>query len=777
MRRRTLLLRSLLGARLPTTRGSLLLPGLQRPLWIARDRYGIPHIDAETEDDAWFGLGFCQAQDRAFQLELRLRTARGTLSQRFGPQTLDIDRLSRRIGFFQSAREQLEVMDAGCRAQIEAFARGISAGLWAGSSRIAPEFALLRFQPTPWEPADVIAAAKLMSFLLIGNWDVELSRLKVLLDDGPQALRDLNPRYPEDHPISADAGVVAGPALDRLDEDLAAYLAFAGRSGGSNNWVLSGARTASDRPILANDPHLEATLPPHWYLARLKTPQWSVAGAALVGAPAFGAAHNGFAAWGITASLVDTVDLFVEEMGPDGRSVRQGDAVVPCEMRREVIEVKGRPPVTEDVLVTPRGPVIGPALRGGLGAISLRALWLDARPARGFLEAHKARSFEQFRELFRYWPLLSQNVVYADVAGTIAWLLAGEVPVRRKGRGTLPLSGADPDAGWLGETVPLKSMPFVVNPPSGFVATANNQPVLDVAGPYLGVDWLDGYRAARITEELSSRDDWDLQATLRLQLDEVSLPWREVRDTVLAATERDADARAALELLRGWDGDVSADSPAAAVFELFIGEMRRRIARSRAPRSWEWAVGRGFTDLLSITTFAAGRSSTVLRRLREQPEGWFIRGWPDEMGDALDEVIRRLREGFGSEPPGWAWGHIRPLTLQHPLGRIEALAPVFNRGPFPWGGDGNTVSQAGAASLRALGNAMTIASLRMAVEVGDWDNARFVLPGGQSGNPFSPNYDDLLPLWRRGEGVPIAWSDAAVAAATRERLLLRPLEP
>ncbi|HWC31402.1 MAG TPA: penicillin acylase family protein, partial [Dehalococcoidia bacterium] len=371
-----------LGSRLPQTSGTLRLPGLKAPLQVRRDGFGIPQIEAQNDDDAWFGLGFCQAQDRAFQLELRLRTQRGTLSQLFGEQTLSIDRLSRRVGFVDSSRRQLAVLDADVRAQLEAFVRGINAGLTAGAERNAPEFAMLRSRPTLWRAEDVLGQGKLLSFVLVGNWDVELSRYKILTADGERALRDLDPApYPEEQ-VVVTTGSAAGAAIDRLTEDLRRFAAVAGAAGGSNAWAIAGSKTASGRPIVANDPHLEASLPPHWYLARLRTPEWSIAGAALVGAPGIGSGHNGFAAWGVTAGLVDTVDLFIEDVGPDGRRVRRGDGWEACELRSEVIEVKGRSPVTEEVLVTPRGPIIGPALSGEVGAVSMRAAWLDARPAR-----------------------------------------------------------------------------------------------------------------------------------------------------------------------------------------------------------------------------------------------------------------------------------------------------------------------------------------------------------------------------------------------------------
>jgi penicillin amidase len=208
---------------------------------------------------------------------------------------------------------------------------------------------------------------------------------------------------------------------------------------------------------------------------------------------------------------------------------------------------------------------------------------------------------------------------------------------------------------------------------------------------------------------------------------------------------------------------------AATIFERFVREMARRIALARAPNAAEWALGRGFSELVGANMFYAGRQSRVLRRLVEQPEDWFARGWHAEMGDALATVVRDLREEHGENPTLWRWGHVRRITLAHPLGIVKQLGPAFNRGPFPWGGDGNTVSQASG------GKTPVIASLRAVMPVGDWDNSRFVLPGGQSGNPFSRHYDDQIPLWKTGTGIPIAWSDDAIKAATVHTLRLEPL--
>ena len=734
-----LILRALLGSRRPVTRGRLTVPALRDRVTIRRDRWGIPCIDSSNDHDAWFGLGFCHGQDRAFQIHVLARVVRGPLAEVVGREALAVDRLSRRIGFRRSADRQLPRLEADIRSMLDAYVAGVNA---AG---VRPhELTLLRAKPIEWHAADVLALLKLQAFGLAANWDVELARLRILTVDGPAALAALDPAYPEWLPTTSPVAAPAGPAIDRLSDDLDAFAAAASIGGASNNWAIAPSRTTTGRPILANDPHMAPMLPPHWYLAHVRTPEWAVAGASLVGGPAIAAGHNGFCGWGVTAGFVDGADLFIEE------------APVPGDVRLERIDVRGEEPVVEEVVETPRGPVISPALDGPGAAISMSAVWLDAVPVRGLLDAHRARSFEEFRAAFAYWPGPSLNVAYADRDGHVGWQLVGASPVRKRGWGTFPQTA---DGTWTDERVAFNDMPHASDPPEGFVATANNAPLPAGTGPFLGADWLDGYRAQRITESIASRSDWDVPRAQSLQLDLTSVPWREMRDAVLASP---ADA-GVLAMMSSWDGRVTADSHAATIYERFVADMARRVARAKAPRSFEWALGRGFTPLVPHTFFAVRRSGHLVRLLREQPGGWFERGWPREIADALTAAAKDARP----------WGEARPLTLMHPFGRRGgALAKLFNLGPMPCGGDADTVAQHATDLLEPSANPRFIPSLRMVLDVGAWGGSRFALPGGQSGNPLSPHYADQLPLWARGEGVPIAWDAEEVRRATVTTLTL-----
>jgi penicillin amidase len=442
-------------------------------------------------------------------------------------------------------------------------------------------------------------------------------------------------------------------------------------------------------------------------------------------------------------------------------------------VRDEIIHVKRGAPVTERVLLTPRGPIVSPAFDGVAEALSLRALWLDPLPMRGLLDVHRARNFEDVRKALSVWPAVSQNLVYADVTGRIGWQLFGEAPRRRIGWGALPLPGWADGVGWETERVPFAQMPHAVDPPEGFLSTANNKPLIDDEGPFLGIDWIDGYRQASIGRALSSRRDWDVAATMALQMDQRSLPWEEMRDIVLSLKTDDAAATRGLQLLRNWDGRLTVDSAAAAVYELFVNAMVRRVVLAKAPKSYEWALGRVSTLLMDHSFFGFRRTGHLVRLLRAQPAGWFTSSWPHEMIDALAGVVHGLEKQRGLDERRWAWGRLRKLTLRHPLGRASRwLANVFNLGPIPCGGDTDTINQASVLPLQPLADCHNIASMRMVVDVGAWDNSRWSLPGGQSGNPLSPHYGDMFKLWQRGDGVPIAWTPDELQKARQTTLRL-----
>ena len=835
-----LLLRLTLGRRLPITTGELRVPGISAPITIRRDRWGVPHIEAANEVDATFAIGFCQGQDRAGQLEILRRVSCGRIAEWVGMEGLPVDRMSRRIGFRRAAERQVPVLSVEALALIDAFARGVTSGNSTGLTQKPHEFAILGGEPAPWEAADVLAILKLQSFLLPSNWDVELARLRVLRGDGPSAFLAVDPIGTDketwrerdrnegetgrqgDKETERIGSVSPSPplSLSALAADLALLQQYVPRGGGSNNWVIGGGRTTTGKPLVASDPHLGPTAPAPWYLVHITTPEFSAAGAGMPGTPGIPIGHNGFAAWGVTAGLTDNSDLFLETLGPDGASVREPDgSFSPCQHVREVIKVKGKPDVIEDVLITPRGPVVTPLFidlpppphRGPLTvhpeivdgpvempeatgpsppaaapteAISLKAVWLEALPIWGFLGTMRARSFDEFRGCFGDWPLLPLNIVYGDADGTIGYQLIGRIPKRRLGHGLIPLPADLPNAGWEPELVPFETMPTLVNPEEGFIATANGVPPgnrgreagdRDQGKVFLGLDFIDEYRGETIRDEIRKREGWDAAACGELQMSTRSMPWEQMRPIVLSLAPDDPEAREALALLRDWDGRIEAESPAAAVFELFVAEMCVRAVRARAPNGWKAALGDAGLGATGHNLFADRRFAHLVRLLREQPEGWFSHGWPAEMADVLGGIVRRLRREVGPAPTYWAWGHLRRMRLEHHLfGKHRLLGPAFNIGPVPCGGDQNTISQAAARPLHPTDFTHNLANLRCVFDLANLAASRFVLAGGQSGNPCSPHFEDQFPLWQSGEAIAIPFEQAQVIREAKETLRLQP---
>jgi penicillin G amidase len=769
-----------LGKRTPIVAGTLRLPGLRATTTIRRDANGITYVDASVDEDAFFAMGFCQARDRGFQMELYLRVARGTLAAALGAEMLPVDRLMRRIGFRHIARQQLALLGPRERAQLESFARGVNAGIERGAKEKPHELTLLGIEASPFEAADIIAVLQFFAFALSSNWDAELARLRIVRLDGVQALEALEACHPEwvrgiggIPALTASASALS--AAERLANDVAAVGKVVSLGGASNAWAVAPSRTATGRAILACDPHLTPTLPAPWYLMHVRTPAWAMSGAFFPGNPVPTFGHNEHVAWAMTAGHADNTDLFLEHVAPDGRSVREGRTFRRCETRDELIAVKGGASVVEQVVVTPRGPIVSPAIGGDDVALSLRGTWMAPRRLGGY-DVYRARSADEACASYASYPALSESRVFADTSGKIACHLVGDLPVRKKGAGMLPAPGWDARYGWEAEPLPWDALPSVVAPSEGFVAAANQYPGTSPRGAFLGADWLDGSRHARIVEILATRDDWDLDATSRLQIDRKTMLWPRLRSTVLGAVCRSPRAhRRAFQWLEAWDGIVAPESTAAAIFEVFFAEIVVRIAKAKAPRSWHSAIGEGTNVVLPHGAMALRRIDHAARLLVAQPPGFFAQGWPEEIVDAIATAMQTLRALAGEDDTRWAWGRVRPLFLVHAFGSKPPLDRIWNRGPIAFGGDATTIPQGSVAFDAPLGNAIGIPNLRAVIDVGNWEASRWVLAGGQSGNPLSPHYDDMIDRWLRGDSVTIAWSPQSVRERADSELTLLPV--
>lgn len=797
--------RQLLGAREPLTTGVHVVAGLHEEVTIRRDAWHIPHIEASNDDDAWYGLGWAQGQDRAWQLTSYQHVARGTLAELIGRKGLPVDRLNRRLGFHHHATIQFDAQPASTQAALTCFARGVTDGMTIGLGGKRPhELALLAAHPQPYTATDVLAVMLLFAFNLAANWDAELARFEVLTRDGRDALERVSPQPAAHLPVTTPVGATAGAVADRLAADLALLEGMVPFGGASNNWAVGARRSATGRPLLANDPHLPPSLPNPWYLAHVTTPEWAIAGACLAGAPGVIAGHNGHGAWGVTAGRTDAIDLFLEQV--DGTRVREGDDWVQAQARTETFHVRGGRSVEEVVLTTARGPIVGPALDAAPDALSMAATWMHTTPVEGFLALPRAKTFADLQGAFRGWPM-QLNIAWADTSGTIGWQLVGSLPRRRAGNGSLPLPGWLPDVGWADDTLDIPDLPFEIDPPIAALATANNPPVADApGGPELGIDFADGYRLRAILDALTDRDDWTVEAMGDLQRSARNAAWADLRPFLLgpgshaavaasrstgqhraaamaaafAPDDRAAAVATARRLLAGFDGDTR--GPGAAIFELATARLTQVAVAHLAPNAAAAMLGRSWSPLAEHGFMALQRTSHLVAMLQASvapsDDAGGARPWPqaaDAIEDALAWAVTTLTARRGPDPLTWAWEEVRPLWLRHPLGQtVKVLRGVVDIGPLPGAGDAHTISQATVVPLDPLANPLAIANLRMVVDVGDWSASRWALAGGQSGNPVSRHYADQVGPWLDGPGIPIPWAADEVAAAGRATLRLLP---
>ncbi|HXF82181.1 MAG TPA: penicillin acylase family protein [bacterium] len=750
----------------PVERGTLVVAGLREPVEVVRDRWGVPHITARNDHDLFFAQGFVHAQDRLWQMELNRRTASGRLSELFGPVTLETDRFIRMLGLRQAAQAEWAIQDPEAQQAAEAYAAGVNAFLATHRRRLPLEVALLRFAPEAWSPIDTLAYAKLMAWVLSGNWESEILRAHLFARFGEDGLRLLFPDYPPNHPVIVPRADYAGFA----DAAVLRALDHAPPRGGigSNNWVVAGARTATGAPLLANDPHLMISMPGIWYEMHLRSPTLNVAGATFPGTPGVIIGHNDAIAWGVTNAGPDVQDLYLEQFHPtDPNRYRYRGAWERAQVREERIVVRGRArPVVLTVRVTRHGPLLNSAVAGLPAFMALRWTALEGGTILSAVaRLNRARNWAEFREALRLWTVPAQNFVYADRAGNIGYQLPGRIPVRSKGDGRMPVVGWTGEYEWTGE-IPYEALPSWYNPRRGYIVTANNRIVPPGYPRLLATEWDPGFRARRIETLLTAQDTVDIADFRRIQMDVASLPGQTMIALLAAAQVPEDPADWMLTELRRWNGVLDPASRPAAIYEAF------RIALPRLV----------FEPVLGPELFARymDRSDAwmlALLRLLEDPASpwWGPQGRDAVVARALAEAAETLRRHLGSDRERWTWGRLHLTRFEHPLGRIPALGPIFNAVAPPTGGDAYTVNNGGFDPETFRQG--VVASYRQILDLRDFDRSLAIHTTGQSGVPFHRHYKDFVPRWAAGEYHPLPYSERAVREAAAAVLTLAPAPP
>ncbi len=800
---------------LPQVEGVIQVDGLSAPVEVLRDARGVPHLRASSLPDLFFAQGYVTAQDRLWQMDLSRRLAEGELSEVFGERTLRLDVENRTLGFRQVSERALAELSPKARAPLAAYANGVNAFIASHKDHLPIEFYLLKYRPRPWTEADSLAVALNMAKTLSTTWRTDLMRERIRAKLGLELSADLFPDHsPLDEPVAEVAAAPGGapkkplsPSADgsfrgfpqaRDDEEsrtsvtfrarflaslgmtedvrlgmttdpgdldpTLATLLLAGDAGnpgrGSNNWVVNGAHTRSGKPLLANDPHLDHSVPSVWYMIHLKAPGLNVSGVSLPGAPMVIIGHNEKIAWGMTNTGPDVQDLYAERFDPVAphRYLHNG-ALVDAEVRDEVIKVRRKQDYRLTVKVTRHGPIISNA---GNRDLALRWTVLEPHALSSLFNALPkiglAENWEQFTAALRNFTGPMQNFVYADRDGNIGYYAAAWVPIRKQGTGAVPVPGDTDDYDWV-NYVPFEDLPHAYNPASGIIATANGRVVPDAYPYFITSHWDPPFRTARIFQLLRAGKAFTVADMLRIQTDIVTLEDKWLAEQLLQASShhlpQDPDAQYALSLLNPWDGEARMDSAATLVCEVTRKALLERILKPKLGDD--------------LSSYHWGMSTIFLQNVLENK---WTRWLPPSDSSFADTLMKSLEEGVkqipgragGGSHDAWKWGNTILLTFYHPLGQgFPLLGRLLNVGAFPQAGTATTVK----ATTSRHGP-----SMRMVVDLSDLDHSVQNITLGESGQVFSAYYKDQFDAWYNGRSFPMSFSDAAVEQATVHKLVL-----
>lgn len=731
------------------------LAGLDGPVEVTRDSRGVLYIKAGTPTDASYALGFAHAQDRLWQMELTRRIGMGRLAEIVGEPGLNVDRMIRTLGLHRLAEVNLQRLSPEPRAHVDAYAAGVNAYLDSRTGALPLEFIALGFNPEPWRPADSLVWGRLMSLQLAGNWFGEILRARML--KAGLTLADLEilwaagsdetsaPTAPSLAGTEAvDAIKLAGLA-DALPSEVAPRLA-------SNVWALSGSRTPTGKPVLAGDPHLALTDPVHWTLARIEAPGYRRVGAFVPSVPFLVIGHNGRVAWSMTTTPSDTQDLFVEKIDPaDPARYLTPDGTAAFETRIERIRA-GDTMVEQTVRSTRHGPVVSDAMatagaatpNGAVLALASPVLREDDDTAEALFRMAASTNASEFISALHGFHAPQQNVAFADSDGRIGLISAGRVPIRRSGNGFLPSAGWTGEQDWMG-WAPFHALPATVDPAGGALVNANNRVIGIDPGLYLGREFDAPYRAERIIERLRDTDG-SVIAMSSIQSDTVSLFARDLVPVLLQTighTAPDSVTKAAIDLLRTWDGDMALDRPEPVVFAAWIDVLHQRLfADDLGPLMPQYSRIRAETMLKVLT---------AERRWCDDQRTEAVESCSDIAAGALSEAMATMTRQFGGDVAKWRWGDAHHAEFEHRVwSRVPVLDRLLQRRSETGGGD-YTVSRGSwsRADKPAFKHAHG-ASLRVVYDLSDLDRSGFVAALGPSGNPFSPFYSTWQPDWTSG---------------------------
>ena len=729
-----------IGKSKPVIEGELTVPVLAKEVTVTRDEHGVPHIEAESEADLYRAQGYVQAQDRLFQMDLSRRQASGRLAEVVGAAAVENDKFFRAFSLRYAAELSWEGYDAQSKQVLEWFAEGVNAFMKEGN--LSYEFTLLGYEPEPWTPIDSLTIGKYMAYDLGGNWNLLAFRHWAANNLDDAEFKELLVDYPED----ARSIIEANRETEVKVADAFYLDAMPNEFNGSNNWVVSGDKSETGAPLLADDPHLGLSTPSIWYQMNLQSPEQNVSGVIFAGIPGIILGHNEHLAWGVTNVNPQVQDLYIEKRNPDNpyQFLYDGE-YYDAEVRDEPIKVKDGETVDFEVVMTMHGPVISDVMGSETLAQEVFALeWTALEPTKelqAVLGFNKAKTWSEFEVALHDFNAPAQNFVVADQEGTIAYRANGNVPIRKKGNGQFPVPGDSSEYGWEGY-IPYDELPTVVNPESGWIATANNEVVGDEYPYYLTDYWAQPYRYERIAELLEAKDKLSVQDMKDIQMDTVNLYAKEFLPDFIASIENKAveSYGEELALLKEWDYNETIDAGAPLIFNEMIEQLVMELFEQKLPE-----------DIYEMMPAKYSILDNMLRAAYEGNEGVWISnagGIDALVYKAFEQSVLIMREKFGADVAKWQWGDYHQLSFYHNIASAhDLIAWYLNPKQVPAGGSRTTVQ---AAGNRVDGTVNHGASWRFVADVSDLTSAYHIVGPGQSGHKKSDWYDNQVEDWAKG---------------------------
>ena len=760
---------------IPSLTGSVQLRGLQGTVKVFRDRYGIPHMKAESELDAFFAQGFVTAQDRLWHMEYDRRRGSGRWAEAVGESGVAQDKMMRRFRLEASAKADYQVMDPHTKDVFDAYAAGVNAFITSGDA-LPVEYRITRLEPEPWQPWDGLTAYK-VRHISMGVFESKGWRARMVREMGPEAAGKLFPGFEPGYLMILPPGSTSPGPLDEGLKELAEGAAGLNHLNemdtGSNSWVLCGAETATGKPILAGDSHRALDTPSAYYQNQVACPEFDVVGLSFPGVPGFPHfGHNGRVSWSVTHTAADYQDLYVERF-QDGKYLYK-DRWLEAETHDETIKVRDGTDVHTKVTVTQHGPVIAgyPDQGSGLAfkytATERASTWPEI-----LWRMLRVENSKELVDSMSGWVDPCNNLLFADIHGDMGYLCRGRIPIRSRVNGWLPVPGWTGEHEWEGD-IPFDELPVSINPPEGYIATANNRPVGDDYPHYIAIDFTPEFRVRLVTEGLKSLHRPTAEDMEQVHAQRVSIPALAYLGVVKQIDPKDAAIKAAKHLLLDWNGEMNANQVQPTIYSAMRDAMLKEVLETNlteklAYDAWHPA-DRG------LGSFSNRLKARLVAMIEQDDRSLLPEGdtWPTAVARALSKAVATLSERLGGDMGQWQWERVHQARPEHNLSAaFPELAELLDPPAIPSSGDGDTPLQGGYSPA----NPATVTSLsvaRYSYDPSDWENSLWVVPLGSSGHPGSPHYADQSETWRQVKMIPMGYDWSRIEASCETKQTLEP---